>query len=196
MPPMLGEYVAFALLAIVTITALVIDVRTQKIPNKLTLPAILVGFAWAAAWGAMSPETTGGVGAMLHESAMGFGLGLFGYALIVALGPLGGGDVKLMAAVGAISASWQVVFSATIYACLTMLVLAIIVMIKHGIVKRTVRRLMVAAVMASAKVKPELDGDTPRLPFAAGACVGALLAAGEVLLGWQTPWSAYAFGTQ
>lgn len=194
MPPMLGPYVAYALLAVVTITALVIDVRTQKIPNKLTVPAIVAGFVWWGLWGAMDPNST--VGAELHECALGFGLGLFGYALIVALGPLGGGDVKLMAAVGAISASWQVVFSATVYACLTMLVLAVIVMVKHGIVKRTLRRLMVAAVMASTKVKPELDGDTPRLPFAAGACVGALLAAGEWYFAWPTPWAAYGLTPQ
>jgi prepilin peptidase CpaA len=71
------------------------DVRWGKIFNKITFPLILIGFllnSWF--WGA--------AGAL--ESLKGFGAAI-GMALLLTLaaGPgLGGGDVKLMAAIGAL----------------------------------------------------------------------------------------------
>jgi prepilin peptidase CpaA len=69
------------------------DVRTLRIPNRLTAPAMIAGVAlngWYAGWGGA------------QASLAGFGLAtilLFGP---FALGGVGAGDVKMMSAVGAL----------------------------------------------------------------------------------------------
>ncbi|MGH9673596.1 MAG: A24 family peptidase [Bryobacteraceae bacterium] len=70
--------------------AAVWDVRFRKIPNWLTIPALLAAIALHLASGTLSPSLYG------LALALGLGLPLF------ALRGLGGGDVKLMAAAGAI----------------------------------------------------------------------------------------------
>lgn len=74
------------------------DVRTQRIPNYLTLIIALSGFGWqvgAAGW----------LGAA--QSLLGLGLG-FGLLIIPYLiGGIGAGDLKALAALGAWLGPWQ-----------------------------------------------------------------------------------------
>lgn len=84
---------AFACLALVFV-AMLYDWRTRKIPNFLTLGGVALGLALHGA--------TGGI--------RGAGFALLGAALCAALplvqfarGEMGGGDVKLFAAVGALA---------------------------------------------------------------------------------------------
>lgn len=80
------------LVSIFVITAAVLDYRTKKIPNWITMPALLAGLAFHAAM----PDGRGILWA-LAGFAVGFSL------LIVPwlLGGGGMGDVKLLAALGA-----------------------------------------------------------------------------------------------
>ncbi|MBI1367518.1 MAG: prepilin peptidase [Planctomycetes bacterium] len=183
----MGELVAMGLLCAVVLPAAVIDIRTQLTPNYLTLPAILAGLIWATVFGAIQG---GGPGALtgLGASLAGLGAGLIPFALIYACGGMGGGDVKLMAAVGAITASWQVIVSTTFYAFLFGALMAIFVMIRRGLIKRTLSRIFGAALMTAAKVKPQLPDDSPRIPFAVAIALGSILAASEILLNVHTPW--------
>lgn len=82
------------LLAVVsfTLVAAVIDVRSRKIPNWLTVPAFLAGVVFH----------------VMHSGLHGLVLSLGGFAtgfcillVLMAVGGGGGGDVKLMAALGA-----------------------------------------------------------------------------------------------
>ena len=85
--------VAFAALASGALVATVVDVRVRRIPNELTAAMAGVGVGLAAA---------GVSGISLGASVVGFVLGC---ALMMpghALGATGAGDVKFMAAVGAI----------------------------------------------------------------------------------------------
>ena len=81
------------LLTCVLVTAIGTDLRSSRIPNWLTFPAMgfaLVGHAWL-----------GGLpGAIFSLAGLGAGLGLF--LILYVSGSIGAGDVKLMAAVGAI----------------------------------------------------------------------------------------------
>ena len=81
------------LLAVVLVTAMCTDLRSSRIPNWLTFPAMGVALL-AHAWQAGLP------GALFSLGGLGTGLGLF--LLIHLSGSIGAGDVKLMAAVGAI----------------------------------------------------------------------------------------------
>jgi|UniRef100_A0A7C3SIU3 prepilin peptidase CpaA len=74
------------------------DVRTQRIPNYLTLAIALSGFGWQVG-------VAGWVGAA--QSLLGLGLG-FGLLIIPYLmGGIGAGDVKALAALGAWLGPWQ-----------------------------------------------------------------------------------------
>jgi len=81
--------ITFLLLATCGIAA-VWDIRFRTIPNWLTIPALLAAIALHLESGSLRPSLYG------LALALGIGLPLF------ALRGLGGGDVKLMAAAGAI----------------------------------------------------------------------------------------------
>lgn len=87
------EPVMVVALAVVLVTAMWTDLRSSRIPNWLTFSAI--GFALGVhAW-------LGGFSAALFSLAgLGAGLGLF--LILYVSGSIGAGDVKLMAAVGAL----------------------------------------------------------------------------------------------
>jgi prepilin peptidase CpaA len=84
------------------------DAARRRIYNLVTLPAILVGFVLNLALGGVHGLTMSAIGA-----AIGF-VGLF---LLFMLGAMGGGDVKLMAAIGAIKA-YPFVISSLLYSFL------------------------------------------------------------------------------
>ena len=87
------EPVIVVALAVVLVTAIGTDVRSSRIPNWLTFSAMgfaLVGHAWLA----------GLPGALFSLAGLGTGLGLF--LILYVFGTIGAGDVKLMAAVGAL----------------------------------------------------------------------------------------------
>jgi prepilin peptidase CpaA len=91
----------------VCIVAAWLDVATRKIPNVLTYPAVLIGLTLNA----LAPpvlEALGADVAVVWLGATGLRDGLLGFGLCAVIGivsfiarGLGGGDVKLLAAVGA-----------------------------------------------------------------------------------------------
>lgn len=83
----------YAVLAVILITAAGTDVRQRLIPNRLTVPAIAFALAWSAA--VRVPHLT--------SSLLGLAIagGLFLVIALLSRGGMGGGDVKLAAAVGA-----------------------------------------------------------------------------------------------
>ncbi len=81
------------MLAAGVLAATAIDLRTRRIPNGLTAAMTGIGFALSATGVSGTPLAGAFVG-----FALGFALMLPGYGL----GATGAGDVKLMAAVGAI----------------------------------------------------------------------------------------------
>jgi len=92
--------------ALLVLIAGATDIRSRRIPNWLTLSGVCAGLALHAA-------TAGSTG--FKFSAEGMGLGFVAYLALYLLRAMGAGDVKLMAAVGAIvgPAGWISVFVAT-----------------------------------------------------------------------------------
>ena len=86
------EMVLDTALVIVLVVAVVVDLRSSRIPNWLTFPAM--GFALAA-----HACLNGVQGTLFSLAGLGAGLGLL--LLVYLAGGIGAGDVKLMAAVGA-----------------------------------------------------------------------------------------------
>lgn len=87
------------------------DIKYHRIPNWLTLPSILAGLVL---W-----YLIGGIEG-LKMSAIGLGVGFVVFLIPFALGGMGGGDVKLMAAVGALI-GWPLVIWAILLSCIAAL---------------------------------------------------------------------------
>ena len=176
--------IAFSLLTVILITAAVTDWRGGKIYNWLTLPAVLLGFVFWLTAGLLGADR--GISASLFA----FAAGLIPFGFLALRGWLGGGDAKLMAAVGAISASWEVVLSTAIYGMIVAMVMAVVLMIHHGVVKQTLQRILGAVLSTAARVKPDLENEKHTVAFGAAVAVGGLLAGAEQMLGLVTPWAS------
>ena len=179
-------WVYFSLLGVVLIAAAVLDVRHGLVPNRLTVPAIVLGLLLHGVAGlrqsglpGMTGELTAAFGATL--------LGLVPMALLFFAGGLGGGDVKLAGAIGAIGGSWQCVLAAVFYGFVIAAVMAIVLMLRHRIVKRTMQRLLGAALSAYGRSKATIPSDSPTVPFAVALALGGLVAGAEHLLTLPLP---------
>lgn len=170
----------------VCIAASVTDLRTHRIPNKLTGLAMLTALAYWLVAGLVGGKglvgEPGGFDGTLAESFVGLLCGLIPFGILVTIGGLGGGDMKLMAAIGAWSARWEVVLGTTIYALLIGALIAVVLMIRHKRVKLTLARLVGIAVTKGKAVSPDDDQTAPKVPFAVAAAAGVAIAGAEHML--------------
>jgi prepilin peptidase CpaA len=156
-----------------TIPALVAgwtDWRSRRIPNWLTVPALLLGLA-------ANTLALGWVGA--KDSLLGAGLGLGLLLPFVLLRSLGGGDWKLVGALGAFLGPPRLiaVLLATILVAGAM---AAVLIVWKRRVSQTLRNLghMLAALFALHLPGPELSLDNPdslKIPFGAAVAVAVVL---------------------
>lgn len=157
---------------VVAAGAAITDVRAARIPNLLTLSGLLAGIAAHASW----PE-----GAGVASSAIGALTGLAVFFPFFALGGMGGGDVKLMAAIGA-WIGWRDVVSTALYAAVAGGVLAIAVSLAKGYLATAIGNLgRLVRYWRAVGLRPEpsltLDhGRGPRLPYAVPIVVGLVVA--------------------
>lgn len=115
-------------LLVMLLAAAVFDVLYRRIPNWLTVSGVVFGIAINTVIG--SPE--GGLLFSLAGLAVGFGI----YALLYALRAMGAGDVKLMAAVGAL-VGWERWFGIFFITALIGGVMALILVLARGRLKKT-----------------------------------------------------------
>ena len=154
--------VAFAAVAAGGLIATVIDVRTRRIPNVLTATMASVGIGLAA-FGISGLSIWGSVVGLL----VGLALMLPGHLL----GATGAGDVKLMAAIGAIVGP-ALVFSAFLFSALAGGVLAVAVALRRRRLSATLAgtgRLMAAP----AGARQEIQAATAANRFAYGPAIAA-----------------------
>jgi prepilin peptidase CpaA len=155
-----------ALVAVLSISAAT-DLRVGRIFNAVTYPAILLGLSNAAVGN--GPE----MGSAIAGCVLG-GLALYS---LFACGCMGGGDVKLMAAVGAFKGA-PFIMSALFYSIFLGGVAAALVLIWGGHARAVVsdmaaigRRLRTPGVIGEAI--PSRGG---ALPFGVAICLGTLAA--------------------
>src|SRR6185369_166768 len=123
--PTAASIAAYVLLLVVVAIAGWTDWTTHKIYNRLTVPAMAAGLLlWSVAGFAASGWPGAGDG-FLHS----FWSLLAGFvpsaAVFFLLGGLGGGDVYLLGAIGAISARWEVVLGVAVYGLIIGAVMAL-----------------------------------------------------------------------
>ena len=157
---------AFAALAVGMAIATVVDIRTRRIPNELTAAMAGVGVGLAA---------TGVSGVPLWASVLGFVVGLVLMMPGHVLGATGAGDVKLMAAVGAIVGP-SMVISAFLFTAVAGGVLAV------GV---AARRRRLGATLAGTGRLVAGSADTRELlrsaPATSKFAYGPAIAAGSIL---------------
>ncbi len=122
----LAPKLQYLLLAIVLIAAY-FDIRYRRIPNWLVGPALLIGFA-------VNTLLFGWAG--LAHAGLGFGLAILIYFPLYMLRGMGAGDVKLMAAIGAL-VGWRIWLAIFIFTGLLGGVLAIVLILIRGRLRRT-----------------------------------------------------------
>ncbi len=160
------------LLLVVAVTAGVYDILYRRIPNWLVLPMWLIAFA-------VNGMLLGWVG--VTQAGLGFGLAMLIYFPLYLLRAMGAGDVKLMAAIGALVGpqNWIAVF---LFAAVFGAAGAVFLMIAARRVRRTF--LNIASIMSALtrfrapyKNHEELDVRSTRafrLPHGAAIALGCI----------------------
>jgi len=167
--------VQVVLLALV-LAAAVFDVRYRRIPNWLTICGVVVGIGLNA----FLSQSLHGRG-MFQASLIGMGAAFAVYFVLYALRAMGAGDVKLMAAVGAV-VGWPNWFGIFIVTAILGGVMALILVAMRKRFKKTIFNVgFIMNEMKSGRPaymgKEELDVRSPKamgLPHGAVIAIGTL----------------------
>lgn len=156
-------------LAAVVLTAVWWDLKERRVPNALTLTGLGMALGLRALSG-MDPVVSGLLGA-----GLGLALGL----PLVALGGLGGGDAKLMAAVGAFLGPIQLLWALAITAIVGG-IMALVLAFHRGAVQDAFldAGALAARPLGLAPDRPRRTIRTPgaiTIPYAVPIAIGALM---------------------
>lgn len=147
------------------------DLRSARIPNLLTFSAA----ATAVLFHLLAPQGSG-----VWFVFLGLAAGLLVFFPFFALGAMGAGDVKLMAALGA-WIGWQPTVQVALYGAIAGGVLAIVVSMWHGYLRQALRNVFTLVGhwwLVGIKPLPELTLDAGkglRLPYALPIMVGLVV---------------------
>ncbi len=170
---------AYCVLVVVLVAAAITDVRSGKILNVVTYPAIAVGLVGhTLAGGLFGGEKAIG----LAGSVVGFAAGFVPLLLVWMAGGIGGGDAKLMGAVGALT-GWSFTLSAMLYGLVAVAVMAIFVMIRRRIAMATLGRIwrFLYLSFTPGKGAGPSGPESPTVAFGLGLWIGSAAALVELL---------------
>lgn len=156
-------------IAVITVlVACVFDIKSSRIPNALTFSAVA---------GALIFHTIAPSGAGVWVGLAGLAVGLAVFFPMFALGAMGAGDVKLMAAVGA-WIGWKAIVLVALYASLAGGILGLIVALRGNYLfqaLRNVKMLFAYWWVAGVKPFPALTLESKhsvRMPYALAIATG------------------------
>jgi prepilin peptidase CpaA len=163
-----SEVLVIALVAGAGVASSLVDLRTRRVPNALTLSITTIGFLMAA----LRLTPTGVTGACLGL-ALGFVLMLPGHLL----GATGAGDVKLFAAIGTFLGPGDVTM-AFVYTLIAGGVVAVAIAVKRRRMRETLTRTATLIRTAGANTAAIEDpSNDNRFPYAPAIAMGTLAAA-------------------
>ncbi len=172
------------ILSLLLIISAYFDITKKKIPNFITFPVIL--------WGLLTYTIFDGFTGFKF-SGFGFLVGLSVFLIPFILGGMGGGDVKLMAAIGALK-GWRFVLYTTIYTGLAGGVIVIIILIKEKKLGITLKRVIAIILkpiffiltltfnndllkrVDNWLLKTQVDWEKRYIPYGVAIGIGAVLA--------------------
>jgi prepilin peptidase CpaA len=156
----------FAAVVAVTVTAAVIDLRTQRIPNALSLSAALAGLTLAG---------SGATGITLAASAAGVAIGLLLLLPGHVIGGTGAGDVKLVAALGSIVGADRIVF-VVLFSMIAGGLVALVIAARRGRLGATLGRTARLARAPGDMRAEVLTATGNRFPFGPAIALGSVAA--------------------
>jgi len=160
------------------------DVRYRRIPNWATLPGVALGLG-------LNGLFLGWQG--LKASGLGLLVGFGSLLVLFVLGWMGGGDVKLMAAVGALK-GYPFVVSALFYSLLVGVVIGVAMLIWNRKTLRTLKNMfyVIGSRVLKSIPKQNIDREqTQKLPFGLAIVLGTIWA---MIVGYA--WSPLRFALQ
>jgi prepilin peptidase CpaA len=184
MPPLSVAW-AYVVLAALLGASAVTALRSGQIYNVVTYPAAALGLIGHTFFGGIEGR---GECMGLWGALGGLAMGFFPMLLPWLAGGGSAGDAKLMGAVGALT-GWRFALSALFYGLLVCLLMAVVVMVRKRVFRRTllrVWRFLVLALAPKGVVRPT-TADSPKVPMGVAFSLGAVAALVEVLLhrpGW------------
>ncbi len=145
------EAALMALAFLAVVVSAVTDIKTRKIKNWVTFPAIILGILvhlLVGGWGS-------GEGLGLKSSLIGLAIGSLPFLAMNTIDSraFGMGDVKLMAAVGAL-VGWPLMLDVLIYVVIAGGLLAVVVLLRKKMLRRTL------SAMLSRRDRSTKDGST------------------------------------
>jgi prepilin peptidase CpaA len=146
-------------------TAIVTDIRTRRIPNWLTAGMAAAGFGIAFGGGAVTPM----------QATLGMLVGLLLMLPGHVIGATGAGDVKLMAAVGAVVGSGSIL-RVFLYTAIAGGALAIFIALRRGRLQQTMfdtTRLVTAP--ADARVVIQASNRANRFAYGPAIAAGTMI---------------------
>ena len=166
LPPALA-IAPLVLLVVVVVAAAIVDIRERRIPNVITFPAMAAGFV-VSTWVAEDHAR----GALM--SLAGWALGIALFLIPVAFMGRGAGDLKLLAAVGAIGGPVFVVWAAVLTTAFGGVFAIGVLLAKRQF--GTVTGGIALDVVTRQKIQATSDIRLPyAVPIAAGAIVTAII---------------------
>ena len=161
---------------IVCSVATVTDLRSGLIPNWLTLPAIGLGLCLNTLLPALGHGIGAGLTIGLVSSVAGCLLLLLAFGLLGLIHFVGMGDVKLMAAVGALL-RWPTALPALAYVALCGGVIALVYALARGRIAPVLRNLFSIGRRVIGKDRGQGELVLHRIPYALAILLGASWAA-------------------
>lgn len=162
---------------LVTFLGAVTDIRSARLPNRLTYSALIAALVLRTGLLGWAGFKSGAIGIAIAG-------GLF--CVLYVLGAMGGGDMKMMAAVGAWVGSTHIV-TVLLAIALAGGVLALVSMVFSKNVIQTVRntvRLILYRFTSGLQPHPEMNVQAPgsrRVPFGVAIAMGTLFCAANTV---------------
>ena len=174
MPQLGANFWAYVVLAVVLTIAAVTDVRSGKIYNWTTYPAVVIALVGHLLMGGLH-GSNGNLG--LWGALGGLAVGFIPMFAAWKSGGIGGGDAKIMGVVGALC-GWRFALTAMFYGFLIAAVMAIFVMLYKRITRQTLKRIFAFVFVLLVRAKPSdpATEQSPKIPFGLALCIGAGIA--------------------
>jgi len=167
--------------------ALGFDIRTRKIPNRLTFPAAAAGLS-------INAYQHGWEGCI--ASALGLALGVAFLLVPYLLGGIGAGDVKMLGALGALAGPKIVSYGFLFGAILGAMIAAALILLRKFEISdlRSLKQFSISLLLSrgeTIKAAGEGGGSMGTLPYSVPLAGGVLLA---LVLQERLPWLAKGWG--
>ncbi|MBN2056195.1 prepilin peptidase [bacterium] len=165
--PVIWSGITQGVLLLLLVVCAVTDLVYSKIYNKVTVTAMVCGVVTNTLASGLDGLKTSLVGLVL-----GFGL----FLIVYMFGGMGGGDVKLMGAIGALG-GYPFILWAVFFSALSGGLIAILIMMYHGRLWRgfkNVFRALFTCIMPHRVTEPLDPSDSMKIPFGFGISIGTL----------------------